>query len=365
MGTIALKSTGTVSTIAGSATFNVFGSAPQWGDGSDSSGATVTTTTGSGILVSAIEPLVLPAGATVTGVRGYARAAAATNTQGSIFVRAGADIFDDLVVTLANHPDDPSNSTWTLDVSGVAVDYDLNEAGFGDADLVSSLEAGAFVFAKVFFGAGVLTVYEFTLFVDYDGGTVDLPCDTWVDLDLSAAVILEDGSGNATGIYGDGVIYGNEVAGTALYPDLSFTGVDLDPAKPYLVESTYDPGSGHDFGGRGRIISAFRPGLAQADLDAGGAFGNLYSGFLGSVADTLQVKVGPGIEDWDDATYGVAQGYTTLAFQSDRIGALSAVRIRKLCTFGIPPLRLTNRDDRERLTNRRSRQGSNRLTGYL
>ena len=71
-----------------------------------------------------------------------------------------------------------------------------------------------------------------------------------------------------------------------------------------------------------------------------------------------------------DPDFGVAQGYTTFAFESDRISALSGLRIKKLCAFAIPPLRLTNRADRfssaPSLTRSgTSRQGGNRLTGYL
>ena len=210
-------------------------------------------------------------------------------------------------------------------------------------------------------------LYEASVVVDYDGGSVDTPCDTWVDLDLSAAVFTTDTSdGLAFGQYGDGVIYGvtKPGAGAPNFPDFFFP-FTLDPLKSYRVETTFDPSASHDAGGRGLWLTGVVPGSEQDyNTVPGFPFGNRYDGGS-NTADVVTVTIGPGVAQWDDATYGVSAGYSGLMFESDRYGAISAVRIRKLCTFGIPPLRLTNRDDRGRLTNRRSRQGGNRLTGYL
>jgi hypothetical protein len=187
----------------------------------------------------------------------------------------------------------------------------------------------------------------------YEGGEVELPCDTWVDLDLSTATFMGTGDGGPFGEYGDGVIYGGGGGGFG-YPDFYFN-FELDPLKRYRVEITYDPTSAHDAGGRrfwlqGVVPGSEEDGESTIDFPIGGFWdagpsGQFHDGSRENTADVVTVTIGPGINGWDDATYGAPQGYTRLWFETDTDGAVSSIRVRKVCKTVVPPLRQYPRAD--------------------
>jgi len=161
---------------------------------------------------------------------------------------------------------------------------------------------------------------------------IALPCDEWYDVDLSTATMFLNGDGNPYGIFEDGVIHGIEVEGTPQYPEFYFHRIRINPTKPLLIEATYDPDSPHDIGGRLIILSGFRPGHEQDDWNNGEAYGNLYDGWMGLTSDTQEILTGPGLVRWNDPDVGVPEGYTVLAVESDRVGALSRLRVKQICT---------------------------------
>jgi hypothetical protein len=174
----------------------------------------------------------------------------------------------------------------------------------------------------------------------YENGEVDTPCDTWVDLDLSTAVFVDSGSG-ILGQYVDGVITGLD----GLDAHYSF-GLTLDATKPYGVEVTFDPTSSHDGDGnpvtsdRFVLLRDYLPGdevTAGDDVQIGDGFSN--------TADVCTLTIGPGLGNWDDEDFGVTQGYTGLRFLTPFSGAVSAIRIRKICTCTTPPLVQWPRND--------------------
>ena len=350
MPTITLHATGDVA--GGLGTPTVVGSAPQWGDGSDSTYATAASS--STYMVSALEVLTLPAGATVTAVRASVRAVAGgANTLGDFSLNSDSGFGTGFACYF-----DPTGSGINTTLTGSVADYDLLQSSHSlSQDPVTVLSAGAWVGAKLDGAtAGSLTVYEFTVFVDYDTAEVETPCDTTVDLDLSMATLQ-------SGQYVDGVITG--LSGTNAQFWFPF---EVEPAKRYLVTVTFDPGSAHDGDGDPTTSDRFVL-IYDAVADDEGTTGvQVYDGFS-NTDDVTTFTIGPGIGNWDDPDQGVAQGFTRLLFQTSASGAVSAISIRKICTTFAPPLRLTNRDDMfasaRRLTGGSSRQGSNRLTGYL
>jgi hypothetical protein len=194
---------------------------------------------------------------------------------------------------------------------------------------------------------------------------VDTPCDTTVDLDLSTAT-FENPSGDQFGQYVDGVITGLD----GEFPQYTFP-ITLDPLKKYRVTVIFDPTSSWDGDGNPATSDRFvlLRTLLPGDEMSGGDSVQIGDGF-GNTADTCALTIGPGIGNWDDADFGVTQGYTDLLFQTSASGAVSAISIRKLCTYDDPPLRLTNRADTfgSALSLTRggnTRQGSNRLTAPL
>lgn len=221
-----------------------------------------------------------------------------------------------------------------------------------EADVVAALEAGAFLEVNAVVnrnapGSFVSRVYEAWVTVGED--TVDLPCDTDVALDLSSAVFMV-GDDGPLGQYVDGVICARDDVLT--FPDFYFPGIVLDETKRYKITVTYDPTSPHDSGDRGVWLSQVDAGDEQASWATTAEFADL--GINGDNTGTDVVRI----------TVQATKPGENIWFETDVAGAVSAITIRKLCTFAIPPLRLTNRDDL-RLTGRRSQQGSARLTGYL
>lgn len=379
-GTVAMMTSGTGGSLTGSGAL--------WDDGSDSTYLESKTPSGAvdaGQAEAPLDTLTLPSGATVTAITANIRVQKLTASDTPAHVGITLWPASHLAPQFAFTVPDTDVAGWSLDGTTAGTITDLSSTINQDQldfnfvtfdDVVGLLESGtAYITARAqpsppgpTHNNVQVRVYELSIDVTYVEA-IDLPCNTWVDIPLSDAVILTSG-GDITGIYDGDVIYGNEIAGTPLYPEICWPGVQLAASSPYLIESTYDPTSVHDLGGRLRIISSFRPGFEQSDLDDGDSFGGLYDGHLGSTDDTLEIRIGPGIILWDDPDFGVAAGYTTFAFESDRIGALSAIRIKKLCAFGIPPLRLTNRRDQfssapSLVNSGDSRQGGNRLTGYL
>jgi len=189
-----------------------------------------------------------------------------------------------------------------------------------------------------------------------------LPCDTDVDLDLSTAVFL-DNSGTLSGQYVDGVIC---TTTDFLSPDFYFPDLVLDATSVYKVTVTYDSSSSHTVGtGREVYVAGVHPGSEQDDVDTAFAAGGEYEGTVPVLWDTgfstsgdiQSFVMGPGrgpgpvtddvgdLPSWDDATVGVAQGFTAPWFETDPDAAVSAITIRKLCTFVIPPLRQYPRSD--------------------
>lgn len=210
--------------------------------------------------------------------------------------------------------------------------------------------------------------------------TEAFPCDTLVDLDLSTAVFL-DNSGTLSGQYVDGVIC---TTTDFLQPDFYFPGLILDATKAYKVTVTFDPDSSHNTGSSREVyIAGLRPGHEQDDVDAAYTAGGEWSGAVAvfydtgfsATGDTQTFIMGPGrpqgdpvdpVPTWDDDTLGVAAGYTVPWFETDVNGAVSAISIRKLCTFTIPPRRLTRRNDlgaRSLIRSGFYRQAGIRLTG--
>lgn len=240
----------------------------------------------------------------------------------------------------------------------------------------SGFDHGSGFFQGAFANDAGACVIDALSVVFFTAPEIDTPCDTWVDLDLSTAVFLgteavPDGFGQYNS--DDGTI--STIEGQ--YPDFYFPGLTLDATKAYKVEVTYDPDSSHS-GGSGREVAVrtVRPGHEAEDYrpfhDSGtGAW--LYDTGFPTTGDVQTFTVGPGrprgvgidsAPGWDDATYGVAAGYTVPWFETDVDGAVPAIRIRKICTFGIPFNRLTNRNFG--LTRAGYyRQGGNRLTGPI
>lgn len=280
-------------------------------------------------------------------------------------------------------------NTWE-DFDYVVADVDYDAAGWAPTGVQSAL-AETFIYCRTkptdvtgeFNGTGVLEISEQSIVIYYtvpDDGTIDTPCDTWVDLDLSTAVQTEGPEG-PWGQYVDGVITG--LNGN---PDFWFP-FESEASKPYAIEVTFDPDSSHDGGGdldRGVTIAGWIPGSEDSSAGITTDFPVFYEvGDTPPQANVVQsFTIGPGRPrspdaffqypdnpTWDDPDSGVAAGFTRLWFETARDGAVSAIRIRKICTSSVPPLRLTNRDDQfssaPRLAGRRSRQGSVRLTGYL
>lgn len=163
MPTITLHATGDVT--GGLGTPAVVGSAPQWGDGSDSTYATAASS--STYMVSAMETLTLPAGATVTAVRARVRAVAGgANTLGDFSLNSDSGFGTGFACYF-----DPTGSGINTTLTGSAADYDLLRSSHSlSQDPVTVLSAGAWVGAKLDGAtAGSLTVYEFSVFVDYTG----------------------------------------------------------------------------------------------------------------------------------------------------------------------------------------------------
>lgn len=164
------------------------------------------------------------------------------------------------------------------------------------------------------------------------------PCDTWVDLDLSEAVFLYDPSAVDTGPqgqYDDGVIFATDAGPPSFY----FPGLILDATRGYKVEITFDPDSAHDAGGRDVTLGTLPSGSEQATFEDGDTVypDPLYLNALGG--DVQTAVIGPGIGGWDDESgESVADGWDSPWFQTDDHGAISSIRIRKVCTVVTPPL---------------------------
>lgn len=375
---------GTVSGIPGTGLGSVVGSGSVWHDASDSTylDSQGNVSTGEYTARAPLDTLTLPAGATVTSVVANIRVQALSTS--ATPARVGAVIRDSTHTNDYAIGDDLGTGHtggWTVPSTGSILDLSLTidqamidfngPPGATVADLVTQLEAAGVDLdiraLNLPTGTVRIRVYEFSVDVNYDAA-IDLPCDTWVDLDLADAVFTgQGGPGGPFGQYGDGVIYSANFPG---YPDFFFPGLDLDPTKRYRVEITFDPGSGHDSGGRLFSLSGVIPGQEDdPNLPPFFPVGDLYDG-SSNTADVATATIGPGINGWDDPDFGVTAGYVRLWFETDRDGAVSAIRVRKVCTVSIPPLRLTNRADRHAsapsLTRpNTSRQGGNRLTGYL
>ena len=197
----------------------------------------------------------------------------------------------------------------------------------------------------------------FALRLTYTGTEVETPCDTDVSLDLSAATFVDalnadTGDPEITGQYGDGVIY---TTTDGWYPAFYFPGLALDSTESYKITVTYDGDSAHDAGGREVIVNGVRPGHEQDDsTDTIVGMSVIYDTGSSPGTDTPTFTIGSGRSQgdptgsppgWDDDTVGVAAGYTVPLFQTDVDGAVSAITIRKLCTFVIPPLRQYPRSD--------------------
>lgn len=203
----------------------------------------------------------------------------------------------------------------------------------------------------------------FALRLTYTSDEVDLPCNTDVALDLSTAEqVLDDfysGDDGPYGQYSDGVIWAiptSTAPWVASAPEFFFPGL-VTEAKPYQVTITYDPDSTHDLGGRLYALGSLPAGGEQDAMAAGTWEFDLYY-----ATETFD---GP-----DSLTFTIhPEAGKNILFETSYEGAVSAITIRKLCSTVPPPLRLTNRDDRfasaPRLTGSSSRQGSNRMTGYL
>lgn len=204
-----------------------------------------------------------------------------------------------------------------------------------EADVVAALEAGAFLEVNAIVnrnapGSFVSRVYEAWVAVGEDsGGSIELPCDTDVALDLSTLTFFTDAEGVPPGPYGqfsDGVIWPVTDAlgpGDDGFPDFYAAGLTTE-AKPYEVTITFDGSSPHDEGGRQFWITALPSGGEQAAYSAGTGWtlGNLYNGSA-NADDTATVVVNPdaGVNFW---------------FETDHAGAVSAITVRKICTDDIP-----------------------------
>lgn len=193
-------------------------------------------------------------------------------------------------------------------------------------------------------------------------GTVELPCNTTVDLDLSTAT-FSNPAGTPFGQYNAPVIMG--YAGNN--PQFWFP-FELDPVKRYKVVVTYDPSSPYD--GDGDPLTSDRWVIlwASTPADPDNGTESLFDGFSNTL-DVATFVIGPGIGYWDDPTDGVAAGSTRLLFQTSASGAVSAISIRKLCSTIPPPLRQQGRGDvfssARRMGDSGSIQSSNKQTGYL
>lgn len=156
---------------------------------------------------------------------------------------------------------------------------------------------------------------------------ITLPCDTVVDLDLSTAIFSNPSGTSPDGQYVDGVITGLDGS----YPQFWFP-FELDALKSYDVEIEFDPTSPHDGDGDSgtsdRWITLYDTTPYDEDFGTGVSI-------LDATANTLDIAsltIGPGIDNWDDPDSGVAQGFTRLLFQASGSGAVSAIRITKVCT---------------------------------
>lgn len=254
-----------------------------------------------------------------------------------------------------------ATDTWQ-DFDYIISPGEYDTGGWAPDGVQSALEQ-TFLYARIlptnvtgeFLGDGLVYVAEQRIVLYY--GDIEFPCDTWVELDLSTAIILYN-SGTLSAQYADGVIF---TTTDFLYPDFWVPGVRFDPTYPYLIRVTYAPGSVHDNGGREVYVAGLRSGHEQDDTDAAYGAGGEYSGAVavwydtnvGVTGDVQTVMVGPGrgpgpisddfpgLPTWDDPTLGVAAGYSAPWFETDVNGAVEAIAIRRVCDV----LRLTGRDD--------------------
>ena len=188
--------------------------------------------------------------------------------------------------------------------------------------------------------------------------TISTPCNTWVDIDLSTVTFLNDGGGDPTGEFSDGVIWANGAGHPNYWFDFA-----LDPTKAYTIEVTFDPTSLHDGGNRLVTFWAVRPLHEQEDFDPFNVAG-LYSSAAtvsADVGDVFTITIGPdiprtddhdpplltGTPDWNDPTGGVVAGWTRIFFENDIDAAVSTIRVMQICatTTVIPPLRQYPRSD--------------------
>jgi hypothetical protein len=291
--------------------------------------------------------LALPDGATVTAVTAHLRVQAMPGTDTP--ARVGVTLRNPDLTFFASIGDDNGTGGtggWTIPSTGSILDLSLDiddtmlaASGTTLADLLALLTAGATLdIGALAISPSTTTVtariYEFKILVEY-ANPIDLPCDEWVDLDLSTAVFLTYPPSDTPGPYGqysDGVIWPVADAGGPGIdgaPDFYIPGLRLDALKPDQVKVTYDTTSPHDGGGRRWWLSGVTGGDEQESYQTVFA-GTFFSGGSNTV-NGLVADIGPGIGQWDDGTEGVAAGCNNLYFETDPAGAVSRIQIRKVC----------------------------------